>query len=238
MAQMEALKLAQEINISREFRVSRGWVQRFMARHGFSMRRRTTMCQRLPEAYAEKLLNFQRYVIGLRKQHNYLLSQIGNADQTPVYFEMPMKTTLEKKGSKSVSVLTGGNTKLRSIVMCALADGTILRPYVIFKRKTLPSTPLPPGIVVQAEDNSWMNSDLVIDWIRTIWEKRPGALLARRSMLVLDSFRGQCTDAVKAHLADNGTDLVVIPGGMTSMLQPLDECLNRPFKAHVKRLYA
>lgn len=57
-------------------------------------------------------------------------------------------------------------------------------------------------------------------------------------MLVLDSFRGHCTDAVKARLADNGTDLVVIPGGMTSMLQPLDVCINKPFKAHVKRLYA
>lgn len=239
MAQMQALKLAREMHIPREFHASRGWLQRFMARHGFSMRRRTTMCQRLPDAYEEKLLNFQRYVIGLRKERNYLLSQLGNADQTPVYFEMPMDTTLEKKGAKSVSVLTGGNTKLRCTVMlCALADGTKLRPYVIFKRKTLPSTPLPPGIVVRVEDNSWMNSDLVIDWIQAIWEKRPGALLARRSMLVLDSFRGHCTDAVKARLADNGTDLVVIPGGMTSMLQPLDVCINKPFKAHVKRLYA
>lgn len=239
MAQMEALRLAREMNISREFRASRGWLQRFMARHGFSMRRRTTMCQRLPNAYEDKLLSYQRYVIGLRKEHNYLLSQVGNADQTPVYFEMPMDTTLQKKGSKSVSVLTGGNTKLRCTVMlCALADGTKLRPYVIFKRKTLPSTPLPPGIVVRTEDNAWMNGDLVSDWLRTIWEKRPGAMLARRSMLVLDSFRGHCTDAVKARLADHRTDLVIIPGGMTSMLQPLDVCLNKPFKAHVKRLYA
>lgn len=97
MAQMEALKLARELNIPREFRASRGWLQRFMRRHGFSMRRRTTMCQRLPEAYEEKLLNFQRYVIALRKEHSYLLSQVGNADQTPVYFEMPMDTTMEKR---------------------------------------------------------------------------------------------------------------------------------------------
>lgn len=136
-------------------------------------------------------------------------------------------------------MLTGGNAKLRCTVMlCALADGTKLRPYVIFKRKTLPSIPLPPGIVVRAEENSWMNSGLVGDWLRVIWERRPGALLARRSMLVLDSFRGHCTDAVKARLAETSTDLVIIPGGMTSMLQPLDVCLNKPFKAHVKRLYA
>lgn len=83
-----------------------------------------------------------------------------------------------------------------------------------------------------------MNSDLVGDRLCAIWEKRPGAMLARRSMLVLDSFRGHCTDAVKARLAEKHTDLVIIPGGMTSMLQPLDKCLNKPFKALVKRLYA
>lgn len=239
MTQLEALRLAREQDIPRNsFRASRGWLQRFMKRQGFSIRRRTTLCQRLPEAYEEKLMSYQRYVIDLRKKHDYLISQMGNADQSPVYFEMPLDTTLQKTGSKSVSILTGGNTKLRCTVMlCALADGTKLRPYVIFKRKTLPKVTFPPGVVVRVQENSWMTSDLVIDWLKTVWETRPGAMLARRSMLVLDSFRGHSTDAVKARLSDNRTDLVMIPGGMTSMLQPLDVCLNKPFKAHVKRLY-
>lgn len=108
MAQMEALRLAKVQGIPfNQFRASRGWFHRFMKRQGFSIRRRTTLCQRLPDAYEEKLLSFQRYVIDLRKRHDYLYSQIGNADQTPVYFEMPLDTTLQQKGSKSVSILTG-----------------------------------------------------------------------------------------------------------------------------------
>jgi hypothetical protein len=56
---------------------------------------RTTISQKLPEKYEEKLINFQKFVILLRKKHAYLLSQIGNADQTPVWFDMPESTTIE-----------------------------------------------------------------------------------------------------------------------------------------------
>ena len=52
--------------------------------------------QHLPKDYEEKLLSFQGYVIRLKCKNSsgylldsgYLLGQIGNADQTPVYFEM------------------------------------------------------------------------------------------------------------------------------------------------------
>lgn len=46
----------------------------------------------------------------------------------------------------------------------------------------LHSTPLPRGIV-RVEDNYLISSD----WIRAIWEKRPGASMACPSMLVLHS---------------------------------------------------
>ncbi|KAL1472669.1 hypothetical protein MTO96_022891 [Rhipicephalus appendiculatus] len=148
MAQVEAWRLPRELGLPHGFCASRRWLHRFMKRQGLSIRRRTTICQRLPASYEEKLLKYQRYVTGLRKQHDYIFSQIGNADETPVYFEMPLDTTIEKMGSSSVSVLTGGNTKLRcTVLLCALTDGTKLRPYVILKRKTLPKIPLPASVV-------------------------------------------------------------------------------------------
>jgi hypothetical protein len=53
------------------------------------IRRKTSVSQRLPDAYEEKILCFQKYIINLRRQHSYIVSQIGNAEQTPVYFEVP-----------------------------------------------------------------------------------------------------------------------------------------------------
>lgn len=37
---------------------------------------------------------------------------------------------------------------------------------------------------------------------------------------------------------DHNTDLVIIPGGMTSQLQPLDVCLNKLVKERVRALYS
>ena len=48
-------------------------------------------------------------------------------------------------------------------------------------------------------------------------------------MLVWDIFRAHKTEDVKK-AAKKLKTLAVIPGGLTSVLQPLDVCLNKPFK--------
>jgi hypothetical protein len=46
--------------------------------------------------FDDKVIDFHRYVIQLRKSNKYMLSQIANADQTPLNFDMPHQTTTEK----------------------------------------------------------------------------------------------------------------------------------------------
>ena len=38
-------------------------------------------------------------------------------------------------------------------------------------------------------------------------------------------------------MQDYNTETVVIPGGLTSMLQPLDVCINKPFKDNFRKKY-
>ena len=97
----------------------------------------------------------------------YELSLIGNADQTPLTFDMPSNSTVDSKGTKSVSIMTTGHEKDRFTVMLAcLGDGTKLPPYVVFKRKTLPKDlVLPRGIHVRAQAKGWMDESLVEDWL-------------------------------------------------------------------------
>ncbi|KAH7946173.1 hypothetical protein HPB49_020990 [Dermacentor silvarum] len=42
-----------------------------------------------------------------------------------------------------------------------------------------------------------MSGELVVGWLKTVWQNRPGGLLRRITLLVVDSFRGHLTDRVK-----------------------------------------
>ena len=92
--------------------------------------------------YEEKLLDFQKHVLMLRKKNGY------NLGATPVFFDMPGDTTVNECGASMFQVRTAGVEKQR-----CTADGHKLIPYVIFKRKTLSKEKLPSGIVVRVQQN-------------------------------------------------------------------------------------
>lgn len=84
-----------------------------------------------------------------------------------------------------------GNEKLRVTVMLAVvANGNKLPPYIILHRKTLPKENLPQGVIFPCNEKGWMINELTIDWLKSVWNRRPGALLKRHGMLVLDAFCG------------------------------------------------
>ena len=169
------------------------------------------------------------------------LKYIGNADQTPLTFDIVTNSTVSEKGVKSVSILTTGHEKDRFTVMLAcLGDGTKLPPYVIFKRKTLPKNAnFPKEVIVRCQEKGWMDQGLVQDWLRTVWSK-VGGLARKKSMLVWDSFRAHLSAPIRSTLKSLNTEPVVIPGGMTSMVQPLEVAgvdAGRPTHPQCKWLY-
>jgi hypothetical protein len=143
----------------------------------------------MPKDFDDKIIAFHKFVIGLSKNNSYLLSQIGNANQTPLYFYMPTNTTIKGKGEKSVIIHTSGCKKQRCTVMLAItADGRKLLSYVIFKRKTMPKAKLPYGVHVHVQGKGWNDAAVVCDWVHTVLGHRPGTLLWLSSLLMWDSF--------------------------------------------------
>ena len=111
----KAKEVAKVLNIpNQEFKVSRGGVDRFMKRAGLSLRRRTSIYQKFPVDFEKKLHSFQRYVITLQKEKNFSMLQIGNADETPIWFDMPRNYTITEKGTKEVFIKTSGCEKPRN----------------------------------------------------------------------------------------------------------------------------
>ena len=192
------------------------------------------IAQRLSEDYVEQQSKFLSYVLYLKKENDYPLSLIGNMDETPMAFNLPSNTTIEQSGSKTISILSTGHERSNfTVVLACLADGTKLPPVIIFKLKKIPQEEFSEGIIIHTNFEGWINENEMFWWVENVWTKRANRGNNPRSLLVLDSFTAHKTEAVKQRFYEKRTDLAVIPGGLTSRLQPLDVSLNKPFKAKV-----
>ena len=159
-------------------------------------------------------------------------------DETPVTFDLPSSYTLEKRGSSTVTIKTTGHERSTfTVVLGCMADGSKLPPVVIFKLKNVPRETFPDGIFVRTNGKGWVNENEMIWQAENIWPKRTvDASSNPRSLLVFDSFRGHLVDSVKQKFSEKATDLAVIPGRLTSKLQPLDVAMNKSFKSNISIL--
>lgn len=222
------------------FVASAGWCTRFMNRFGLCLRQRTKISQKLPKDLDEKVMSFYSFIIKQRRIHNYDLGDIGNMDETPMTFDLPSNRTVASFGAKTIFLRTTGNEKKHfTIVLSCLANGTKLRLINIFKRKALPKkVKFPARITVRAHIKGWMDENGTKKWLEEIWNGRPGAALKKKtSLLVWDMFRAHTSDDKKKLAKSSQVTLAVIPGGLTSVLQLLDVCLNKPFKDRVQKMW-
>lgn len=96
---------------------------------------------------------------------------------------------------------------------------------------------IPRDVIARVNEEGYMDEALMLEWIRVVWNRQLGALLRLPSMLVLDALRRHLTVGIKQALGNAKTDLIAIPGTMTSTLQPFDFVLNKLFKDWLRELY-
>lgn len=168
------------------FSASRGWLDNFLRRNGFSLRRRTTVSQRLPQDHITKVSSFVLRIRRLRIQNRYPLAMIGNMDETPLWLDMPGDTTVSRVGEHTVSVRTGHDKGRFTVILAAMADGRKLNPFVVFKGvRPIAELERMQGVTVAMSRNGWMNEDLTVQWLDRVW----GRLAFQKRLLVWDAFR-------------------------------------------------
>ena len=107
------------------------------------------------------------------------------------------------------------------------AAGYVLLPMVFFKGKH----PLKFHHVAVSSECKWVDEVMMLDWVCLCYQ----AFTQRQpSMLVMDSFRAHLTDKVKKETRKATATQAIVPGGCTSVLQPLDVSVNKPFKSTVR----
>ena len=158
---------ASELVNEQSFKASRGWVDKFLKRHGFVIRERTTTGQRLPPELGEKVGNFVLYCQKQREQLHLHPSDIGNMDETAIWADMPGQSTVEVRGARHVPILTTGHEKSRiTVCLAAMADGRKLQPLVVFKGKRMPQElKKVTGVHIALTHNGWMQVNTTVEWI-------------------------------------------------------------------------
>ena len=114
------------------FTASDGWLSKFLERHDLTMRRSTTVCQKTPDAYVSKLINFLCFVRQRREDVKLEENMIKACDETAIWYDAISKLTVQEKGCKEVSVRSTGHAKNRlTVLSSAKVDGTKLKLYIL-----------------------------------------------------------------------------------------------------------
>ncbi|KAI9103406.1 DDE superfamily endonuclease-domain-containing protein [Phlyctochytrium arcticum] len=186
---------------------------------------------------------FKQYMHDHAKKHPYPLGMIGNMDQTPIWWDMVSEYTIDKVGQKKIWIRTSAKEKQRiTVTLAVLADGTKLPPVVIFA--AMPDGNLAKNArtgkalydtLVRWQKSSWVDESEALWWTENVWLQ--GHCKTESSFLIFDALRSQYMPAIKTLFNKSNSTPCVIPGGMTSILQPLDVSINKVFKRYYKDLY-
>ena len=113
----------------------------------------------------------------------------------------------------------------------------MLPPMIIFKGKTdrtISDLNISAGYIVKSQEKAWLDDDVMKVWVDDIWIKDIRAecqkLGSENALLTFDAFAAHLTDDIESQLLGAKTDTVAIPAGCPSKCQPMDVCLNKPFK--------
>ena len=82
----------------------------------------------------ERIVAYVMHVRRIQKQFNFHDGDIFAMDETSVWNDMVFNTTVEKTGFKEVPMKSTGHDKIRvSVCLTRKADGTRLKPFIVFK---------------------------------------------------------------------------------------------------------
>ena len=184
----------------------------------------------------------------------FRLGNIANMDQVPLEFEFLSGSTYDTVGSKTVwgrSQGSGLDKRQATVQLTIHADGVPrTKPLIVFRGKGTRITAAEKStwdkrVRVHFQPNAWVDESVMIEWLNHQWKLSIYVLSTTGHMesilnnqvprmLVLDVHRAQKTDRVKSLFKSLNTTMAMVPSGCTSLVQPLDVCINKPFKDRVK----
>lgn len=211
--QQKALNYACLLGLD-DFKASTGWLSRFKTRHGIVGKVLSGESAAADgEAASEWISDNAASIL-----EQYGPSDIYNADETGLFYEMLPSTTLDLRGQRCHG---GKHSKKRvTVLLCANMEGTDKRPPLVIGKSAKPrcfkgSRGLPVKYV--ANKKAWITRSIFTEWVVAFDRdmKRQG----RKVCLLLDNCSAHRIDDVVL----TNTDVKYFPPNCTSLIQPLDQ---------------
>ena len=219
-------------------------IQRFVKTNQLVHRVHTHESQRSPVEVENEALDFismmQPIVSGLNRSEDYII----NMDQTPIFFSMVPRTTLQSRGSRTVNVRTSTSSTMRvTAAVTITASGKKLCPMLVFKGKPggrieREFSGYPDGGKYTVQERAWMDESVMMKWVDTVLKPYvEGAPQGIIPVLLLDSYRCHMMASVVSKINELGVQVEHIPGGCTGLCQPIDVGIGKPLKNHVRNMW-
>ena len=96
----------------------------------------------------------------------------------------------------------------------------------------------PEGMIYACQDNTWMDKRVMLMWVDMVL--KPYVDTAPQNvvpLLFLDSYHCHMMNSVVNVIQDLGVEVEDIPGGCTSLCQPVDIGINKTFKAFLHKAW-
>lgn len=166
-------KIDKTVNAGEEFKVSCGWLEKFFTRNGLCFRRKTTEAQKDLSHLVDILVSYVLQIRRLKRTFNYADANAIAMDETAVLKDMLSSTTVDKVGSKTVSIKTTGQEQEKvTVCLAAKADGTKFKLFMVFtagKRECAAlNKQFRDKCIIKSNVNGWMNEQLTEEWIDSV----------------------------------------------------------------------
>jgi hypothetical protein len=200
--------------------------------------------QRLPDKVEREALDFMQFMWQIVLSSNCDWRYILNMDQTPLYFLMNAKCTLELILERMVHIcMLSDDTKQVTVAVTIVADGMVLPSMPIFKgqpseciAKTEFAT-YPATHRYQCQANAWMDEVCMIAWVNEVLA--PYIAMAPDEvvplLVILNSYQCHMMALVVQMIQELGVEVKHIPGGCTPLCQPINVGFNKQIKDCMRR---
>ena len=219
---------------------------RFMKKHNLSQRNSTHRAQE--GRNDPKLIeDFIAYTDMMCRIFEIPPERMYNFDETNLPFGMEFRHTIAPRGAKTVSVCSPTHSGRCTAMLGCSATGEYMTPFIIFVSSSSKRNGkiicecedpqkfgLAEGIKYAVQEKGWMSERVMLQWVNDIWSPVMAGNEYAPTLLILDAAQAHLTSAVRKALAELNTVLVIIPGGYTSKLQPMDVGANKPWKDRVR----